>query len=184
MRWASELICRDLKGLAARCTNRVRSLLSNNPSAPDLTVRTGNEDTPAYALPPQGEVGFDPPIEAEAILGPAALSAVPSFSSGTVSDSNPTLPTEVSHASLEDFVTLHSLLSQKLKDLYDSESTTCHTCSAGCSVVFGLFSIWRRSIVLPTLLMTSSTIALHVLTRLRSCSKSSVRISILPTINC
>ena len=119
MRWTSKLICRDLKRLAAKCTNRFRSLLSNTTDAPDHIVRTGNEDTP-YATPPHTEVGIDPPIDAVALPDTSHLRAVSSSSSSTSSDSDSTLPTEVSRASLKGPVKLYSFLSQKLKDLYAS----------------------------------------------------------------
>jgi hypothetical protein len=120
MRWTSKIICRDLKGLTARFTNKVRSLLSSTSGVPDHTVRTEYKDTSAYVPPQKDEVGIEPPIGAGAIPDTTYPCAVPSSLSCTVSDSNSTLPTEVSHASLEGPVTLYSLLSQKLKDLYAS----------------------------------------------------------------
>lgn len=119
MRWTSKLICRDLKGLAARCTNRARSLLLSTSGAPDHAVRKAT-DTPPRTLTPQSEVDNEPPIDIEDFDDAKSQCTVPSFSPGTVADSNSTLPTEISQNSLEGPATLCSLLNQKLKDLYTS----------------------------------------------------------------
>lgn len=119
MRWTSKLICRDLEGLATRCTNRVRSLLSSTSGAPNHAVRKATDTTPR-ALTTQSEVDNEPPIDIEDIDGSISPYTVPSSSPGTVADSNLTMPTEVSQNSIEGPVTLYSLLSQKLKDLYAS----------------------------------------------------------------
>lgn len=119
MRWTSRLICRDLKGLAARCTNRVRNLLSNT-SGTLNTLRIEHKDTIMCALPQFNEDDFKPSVDAEAITDTTTPCTVPLSLSGTVADSNSTLPTEISQASPECPVTLYRLLSQKLECLYSS----------------------------------------------------------------
>lgn len=80
-------------------------------------MRIAHQDTPACAPPHRNEVSIEPLIDTEAILDATTLFTVPLSTSGTVSHSNSTLPTEVSQTSQEGPVTLYSLLSQKLKDL-------------------------------------------------------------------
>lgn len=100
MRWTSKLVCRDLKGLAARCTNRVRIILSSTSGVPDQAVHKVT-DTQSCALILQSEVYNESPIDMEDFYDLRFPCTLPSFSPSTTADSNSTLTNEVSQKSLE-----------------------------------------------------------------------------------
>lgn len=122
MRWTSRLIYRDLKGIAASCTKKVRSLLSSTPSASKPAVKIHNPHTLPCAPIQQHEVENEnePPVDAGVIHKASTPGMAPSPLSETVSPNNSTLLTEVSQTSLGVPITLYSILSKNLRYLYAS----------------------------------------------------------------
>jgi hypothetical protein len=119
MRWTSRLVYRDLRNLAAGCTNRLRGIISSfrGTSDPIVNVRHTDKIGPVPNSNTRHEVE-QAPIDAGTLRDTTPQDFAPSSSCSSASVSMSTLPTEVSHMSLEDPNTLYSLLGSKLKDLY------------------------------------------------------------------